>query len=204
MKSLVGELVAVGSRLRNATTTGDARTPIAYEQTPVVPWFTGDNYDTLLRAYTADPALHAVTDRVVTDISQYDWDLYTRPPSGRAEDRAIVASHAVIDLWEQPNEFMDRIEFLENSWLHYELAAETYWVIGVNDAAPDLPLSLWPVSPADMSPWPSRTGYLNPPSSAARGTESTILRAASSPTMAAAAATPVSYTHLTLPTKRIV
>jgi HK97 family phage portal protein len=148
-------LVAIGRKVRNAT-----GTPVAYQQTPVVPHFTGNDAETAMRAYDADPTLFAVIDQFVTDISQHKWHLWTRAASGKDEDRTQVVSHAALDLWEQPNPFMDRVEFLENSWLHYELTYETFWVIGMSDRAAGLPLSLWPVSSERMRAVPSRSKYL--------------------------------------------
>ena len=54
----------------------------------------------------------------------------TARPSPRAkEDRIEVTSHAALDLWNKPNKFMPRQEFVETFQQHVDLTGEACWVI---------------------------------------------------------------------------
>jgi HK97 family phage portal protein len=112
-----------------------------------------------MRAMSAVSTLFAIVDRTSNATALVDWKLYRKAKSGRAEDRVEVTSHAALDLWNRPNPFMPRQEFVESSTQHYDLTGESWWVIGRN-AASTLPLELWPVRPDRMTPVPDRERFL--------------------------------------------
>ncbi len=153
MRGLGSALVSA----RPANRSGDI--PIAYEATPALPFFNRTDAQDALVAYLSDPTLFASIDRLVTDVANWEWDLFRKAASGRDEDRELVQSHAMIDLWDEPNPFWDRTEFLELAWLYYEAAAESYIVIGMDDRF-GLPQSLWPVRPDFMAPVTSADRFL--------------------------------------------
>lgn len=113
-----------------------------------------------MRAMSSVGTLFAIVDRTSNATALVDWRLYRKAKSGRAEDRVEVTSHAALDLWNRPNPFMPRQEFVESSTQHYDLTGETWWVIsrvpGVN-----IPLEMWPVRPDRITPVPHPETFLS-------------------------------------------
>jgi HK97 family phage portal protein len=112
-----------------------------------------------MRAMSAVGTLFAIVDRTSNATALVDWKLYRKAKSGRDEDRQEVTSHAALDLWNKPNQFMPRQEFVESSTQHYDLTGESWWVIARHPAA-NIPLELWPVRPDRMTPVPSTDRFL--------------------------------------------
>jgi HK97 family phage portal protein len=112
-----------------------------------------------MRAMSAVGTLFAIVDRTSNATALVDWKLYRKAKSGRDEDRVEVTSHAALDLWNRPNPFMPRQEFVESSTQHYDLTGETPWVIA---RAPgfSIPLEMWPVRPDRITPVPDREKFL--------------------------------------------
>ncbi|MFD8234005.1 phage portal protein [Streptomyces sp. NPDC059696] len=112
-----------------------------------------------MRAMSAVSTLFAIVDRTSNATALVDWKLYRKSKSGKVEDRVEVTSHAALDLWNKPNPFMPRQEFVESSTQHYDLTGETWWVIA---RAPgfNLPLEMWPVRPDRITPVPDPETFL--------------------------------------------
>lgn len=149
-----------------ANAAGSLRTPSA---APPVPFSTrAQSYGIFgarrdaegqMRAMSAVGTLFAIVDRTSNATALVDWKLWRKAASGRDEDRVEVTSHAALDLWNRPNAFMPRQEFVESSTQHYDLTGESWWVIA-RHAASTLPLELWPVRPDRMTPVPSPETFL--------------------------------------------
>lgn len=156
-RSFLGSLANAATSLRTASAT------------PPVPFTSrGQSYGMFgarrdaegqMRAMSAVGTLFAIVDRTSNATALVDWKLYRKAKSGRDEDRVEVTSHAALDLWNRPNAFMPRQEFVESSTQHYDLTGESWWVIS-RHAASSLPLELWPVRPDRMTPVPSREQFL--------------------------------------------
>ncbi|MFI6251505.1 phage portal protein [Streptomyces sp. NPDC051016] len=112
-----------------------------------------------LRAMSAVGTLFAIVDRTSNATALVDWKLWRKAKSGRAEDRVEVTSHAALDLWNRPNPYMPRQEFVEASTQHYDLTGETEWVIAKRPGV-NLPLEMWPVRPDRMTPVPDPETFL--------------------------------------------
>ncbi|MVO84184.1 phage portal protein [Streptomyces sp. p1417] len=112
-----------------------------------------------MRAMSAVGTLFAIVDRTSNATALVDWKLYRKARSGRDEDRVEVTSHAALDLWNRPNPFMPRQEFVESSTQHYDLTGETEWVIARRPGV-SIPLEMWPVRPDRMTPVPDRETFL--------------------------------------------
>ncbi|GGU13209.1 phage portal protein [Streptomyces violascens] len=112
-----------------------------------------------MRAMGGNATLFAIVDRIITGYSEVTWRLYRSAPSGRAEDRIEVTSHAALDLWRQPNPFMTGPAFLEATQQHEELTGEQWWVTA-RDPRFNIPLELWPVRPDRMEPIPDPQDFL--------------------------------------------
>lgn len=112
-----------------------------------------------MRAMSAVSTLFAIVDRTSNATALVDWKLYRKAKSGRVEDRVEVTSHAALDLWNKPNPFMPRQEFVESSTQHYDLTGETWWVIAYHPGV-NIPLELWPVRPDRITPVPDAETFL--------------------------------------------
>jgi HK97 family phage portal protein len=112
-----------------------------------------------MRAMGSVGTLFSIVNRTSTSTAQVEWNLYRKAKSGRDDERTLVTSHAALDLWNKPNPFMPRTEFVEVEQQHIDLTGEGWWVIAY-DARSSIPLELWPVRPDRMTPIPSATHFL--------------------------------------------
>ncbi|MFZ3473099.1 phage portal protein [Streptomyces sp. 4.24] len=104
--------------------------------------------------------LFSIVHRTSNATSQVEWKLWRKAKSGRKEDRIEVTSHAALDLWNKPNPFMPRQEFVEVVQQHIDLTGEGWWVISRHKASP-IPLELWPVRPDRITPVPDPEKFLS-------------------------------------------
>ncbi|MFC7817563.1 phage portal protein [Streptomyces sp. NPDC057367] len=112
-----------------------------------------------MRAMSAVGTLFAIVDRTSNATALVDWKLYRKAKSGRDEDRVEVTNHAALDLWNKPNAFMPRQEFVEAQQQHYDLTGEAWWIIARRPGV-SIPLEMWPVRPDRMTPVPSTDKFL--------------------------------------------
>ncbi|NUS24432.1 MAG: phage portal protein [Streptomyces sp.] len=103
--------------------------------------------------------LFSIVNRTSTATSQVEWKLWRTAKSGKDKDRVEVTSHAALDLWNKPNSFMPRQEFVEVEQQHVDLTGEGWWVIARDERSP-IPLELWPVRPDRMTPVPDPDMFL--------------------------------------------
>lgn len=119
-----------------------------------------------MRAYGSVGTLFSIVHRLATATSQVDWHLYRKSTdqrrryAGGDENRIEVTRHAAIDLWNRPNPFMGRQEYVESVQQHVELTGEGYNipVFGAVKAAG--PIEMWFVRPDRMLPVPHITRFL--------------------------------------------
>lgn len=148
MKSLIGTLLN--------------KTPVSFPtERQSFGWFgSKKNTTSYLSQYSAVGTLFAIVNSTSNYTSQVDWKLWRKSRSGMKEDRVEVTSHAALDLWNKPNRFYTRQEFVEAFQQHIDLTGEGWWVVGRNPVA-DIPLELWVVRPDHMTPVPSPTEFLS-------------------------------------------
>jgi HK97 family phage portal protein len=103
--------------------------------------------------------LFAIVNRTSNATAQVEWKLWRKAKSGKDEDRVEVTSHACLDLWNKPNPFMPRQEFVEVEQQHIDLTGEGWWIVARDERSP-IPLELWPVRPDRMTPVPDPETYL--------------------------------------------
>ena len=113
-----------------------------------------------MRAMGSVGTLFAIVNRISNAVSQVDWHLYRKARSGKPEDRTEVTSHLALDIWNNPNQYYTRQEFVESFSQHVELTGEGWWVVGKDERAATLPLELWCVRPDRMSVVASPTEFL--------------------------------------------
>jgi HK97 family phage portal protein len=147
--------------LSNAARTATANTPIPFASRAQSYGIFGSSRtaEGQMRAMSAVGTLFAIVDRTSNATALVDWKLYRKAKSGRDEDRVEVTSHAALDLWNAPNKFMPRQEFVESSTQHYDLTGETWWVIA-RAAGFSVPLEMWPVRPDRITPVPDPEKFL--------------------------------------------
>lgn len=113
-----------------------------------------------LRTMETVGTVHAIVSRSAKAVAAVEWHLYRKAPSGKKEDRVEVTSHAALDLLNKPNRFFrTRDVFMEAGAQHKGLTGETWWVIARSPLS-SLPLELWPVSPARMTPVPDPDTFI--------------------------------------------
>jgi len=141
-----------------------AKSPVAYAPSRAgrgmaSMWGSPSGAAAQMRSMGSVGTLFSIVNRTSTSTAQVEWHLYRKAKSGRREDRVEVTSHAALDLWNKPNGFMPRQEFVEVEQQHIDLTGEGWWVIARDPRSP-IPLELWPVRPDRMTPIPSPTDYL--------------------------------------------
>ncbi|MFE1205650.1 phage portal protein [Streptomyces sp. NPDC058762] len=147
--------------LSNAARTATANTPVPFAsraQTSRV-WGQRRDAEAQMRAMSAVGTLFAIVDRTSNATALVDWKLWRKAKSGRDEDRVEVTNHAALDLWNAPNKFMPRQEFVEAQQQHFDLTGEAWWVIARRPGL-SLPLEMWPVRPDRISPVPDQERFL--------------------------------------------
>ncbi len=156
MRSLLGSLTRGLSNLAPDT---KVKTPVPFASArPSLQNLAArDDRETQLAAMASNGTLFAIVDRLANATAQVKWTLYQKAKSGLDEDRKPVTAHACIDLWERPNPFMPRQEFMETVQQHFELTGEGYPIIY---KVGSLPLELWPARPDRMKPIPHVTKFL--------------------------------------------
>lgn len=130
---------------------------------PMFPAPTGPamNAETQLRAMGSVGTLFSIVSTLANSTGAANWRLWRRATSGLPEDRVEVLSHLALDIWNKPNPFMTRQEFIESVQQHVDLTGEGWMVVGRNPAMRSIPLELWPVRPDRIFPVPSPTDYLS-------------------------------------------
>lgn len=121
---------------------------------------TATGMEAQLATFTTNGTINGLVTRTSTAASQVEWKLYRKAKSGKPEDREEVTSHAALDLWNSPNKFMTRQEFVEVSQQYIDLTGEAPWVVAYHERAKNLPLELWPVRPDRMEPDPDPKKFL--------------------------------------------
>lgn len=125
-----------------------------------------------LGATSGSSTLFAVIDALATGVAEPGWHLHqavrdkgavcgyeseTGHPC-EARGHRWVEQHAALTVWERPNPWFTRQEFMEVGQQHTELAGECWWVI---TRVGRIPVEIWPVRPDRMDPIPHPTKYLS-------------------------------------------
>lgn len=103
--------------------------------------------------------LFAIVTKCANATSQVEWKLWRKAKSGKKEDRTEVGVHLALQIWNKPNSFYTRQEFVESTQQHMELVGESWYVVS-RDPRSSLPLELWPVRPDKMTPVPDADDFL--------------------------------------------
>jgi HK97 family phage portal protein len=115
-------------------------------------------------AYGAVGTLFAIVHRLASATAQVDWKLYRKRTDGRrtygpaSDDRVEVTRHLALQVWNKPNPFYTRQEFVESFQQHVDLTGESEWIVQKNGTP--WPAELWIARPDLMSPVPDKEKYL--------------------------------------------
>jgi HK97 family phage portal protein len=157
MKSLVGSLVGA---FRNAA-------PVPYTRPqPASLWADQrtDDPASQLQAMGAVGTLFAIVSKTSTATAAVEWHMHRDAP-GRmcdydgcdARNVTHVTSHPALSIWENPNDFYTRQEFVESEQQHVDLTGEGWWVVA---KVAGRPIELWPVRPDRIRPVKHPTKFI--------------------------------------------
>lgn len=137
--------------------------PVAFSSNVRVPaWLTGgQNRTRELRATSSVGTMFSIVNRTSTSTAAVEWCLYRKSPDGDPAKRKKIERHWALDVWNNPNGFMSREEFVEAVQQHMDLCGEMWWVIGYDERAAKLPISIWPVRPDRIAPVPHPTQFIS-------------------------------------------
>jgi HK97 family phage portal protein len=135
------------------------------------PLFSGalraDDKATQLRAMGAVGTLFAIVNRLSVDTAAVDWHMHrlVNPKTNSSTACELcdqpgvkyVPEHPALSVWNRPNDFYTREEFVESEQQHVDLTGEGWWVVAKVGTRP---IELWPVRPDRMVPIPHRTKFL--------------------------------------------
>ena len=154
-KTFLGSLTALARR-----TAVDTPVPFTSRGAErALPFMRPAGMEQQMRAMGSVGTLFSIVNRTSNATAQVEWKLWRKAKSGLKEDRVEVTSHAALDLWNKPNPFMPRQEFVETFQQHVDLVGEGWWVIAYHPGS-TIPLELWPVRPDRMTPVPSQKAFL--------------------------------------------
>lgn len=92
-----------------------------------------------------------------------DWKLYrTHDGRGRVsqEEPREVGDHLALRVWNQPNPFMSRQQYVEATQQHVDLVGEGWGVLDYYDAGHTMPREIWPVRPDRMNVVPDPEAFI--------------------------------------------
>lgn len=105
--------------------------------------------------------LWAIVNALSEGTAQAEWKLYRTSRPGKTEaERVEVGDHLALRVWNKPNRFYTRQEFVQTFQQHVDLTGEGWWVVG-RDSRATFPMELWPVRPDRMDPVPHPTDFLS-------------------------------------------
>lgn len=144
MRSLLGG--ALVSRrapaVQNLARTG--RTVANFFQAPSLPMHGAERYAT-------DSTLYPIVSALAQDTGAVDFGLYRPGESGKDEDRVEVlpGQHPAVDLFENPNPFYSRSEFVEAGQQWIDLVGECTILV---EYILKVPVRLWIIDPGKLTP----------------------------------------------------
>jgi HK97 family phage portal protein len=147
VKSLFGELFGA---VRNVA-------PVPYVRSaPYTKWNSQgrDDPEAQMRSMGAVGTLFAIVNKTSTATAEVDWHLHKASPGSICEvcdarEVEHVDQHPALTVWNNPNDFYTRQEFVETEQQHIDLTGEGWWVVY---RVGTRPVELWPVAPHRMEP----------------------------------------------------
>jgi HK97 family phage portal protein len=126
----------------------------------------GTNREGQMAAMGSVGTLFAIVNRTSNATSQVEWKLYRKQSDRRRiygpyqPERKEVTSHLALDIFNKPNPYMTRQEFIEVIQQHLDLTGEAWWFLNKNKTS-RWPEEIWPIRPDKMLPVPSAETFLS-------------------------------------------
>lgn len=125
----------------------------------------GASDETLMASYGSVGTLFAIVSRLATATAETDWHMHTIAP-GEANrctecDKVgvtLLEKHPALTVWNDPNPYMPRQEFVEVIQQHMDLTGETDWLVSWVGS---MPIELWPMRPDKIEPIPHPSKFLS-------------------------------------------
>ena len=125
-----------------------------------------------LAQYGAVGDLYGIINRIAESVALVRWDLNEQQPNGDLkwlDDAEAPGRYPATALWCHPNPFYTRMDFLQTSQQHVDLAGESYWLIAQGGpGGPTKPqaglnagIELWPIRPDKIAPVPDQDNYIS-------------------------------------------
>lgn len=116
-----------------------------------------------LSAMETVSTMFSITSLLAEATAAVDWKLY-RTHNGRgrirSEEPPEVTDHLALRVWNQPNPFMSRQEYVETVQQHVDLVGEGWGVMGFYDDAQTMPKEIWPARPDLMNVVPDPDDFI--------------------------------------------
>lgn len=119
----------------------------------------GHDYVAQMETYGDDGTVFPIVNRLMNATASIEWKLWKKSTSGAKEDRTEVTSHAVLDLLENPNPFMSRMQLMKAGQQHKDLTGEANLIVGYTRGV-KYPIDLYPCRPDRLMPVPDRERFL--------------------------------------------
>lgn len=118
-----------------------------------------------LNAMGSTGTLFGIVSRIAQATASTEWCLYKTSSDNRRSyattprPRQEVMKHPALQVWNNPNPFMSRQQFVETFSQHMELVGESEWFVSEHDLV-KMPAELWPVRPDRIDPVPSQKEFI--------------------------------------------
>lgn len=109
-----------------------------------------------LEMYDCVGTLFGIVSKLASTTSLVNWKFYKTAPSGDPDERQELPAnrqHAARNVWNRPNMFMTRQEYVEGGQQHVDLTGDGFNIVVRGPGG--IPLELWPVRPDRMTIVPS-------------------------------------------------
>jgi HK97 family phage portal protein len=108
----------------------------------------------------ANGTLFAIINKLSTATAAVEWHMHRKAKASSSrstsmcelceeEGVTLVTDHPALVVWNRPNDFYTRQEFVETEQQHIDLTGEGWWVVTRTGGRPT---ELWPVRPDKMAP----------------------------------------------------
>jgi HK97 family phage portal protein len=115
----------------------------------------------MLDSMGAVSTLFSIVSTNANAVSQVEWKLFKKTPLRSKKERTEVIAHPALVVWNKPNQYYTRQEFVESEQQHVDLTGEGWWVTYTDPRMPSLgPTEIWPVRPDRMFPVKHPTEFL--------------------------------------------
>jgi HK97 family phage portal protein len=117
--------------------------------------------DRVFDAYGSVGTLFAIVRQIGDAFSTTEWSLFRKTSIREEARRKEITSHALLDLWNKPNEFYDGQHLREMVQQHLDLIGEGIIVLNtVQLGGKDVPIEMWAVRPDRVKPIKHPKKYL--------------------------------------------